>query len=120
MSTGKGIHLNGDKAWLEQLLNEKFGRIEDKMENFSKQIDIHRLAIQEINKDHDDCRESMQQQIWTLLGKEQGMNQLHKTDMEKKDFSFRRWGIYIAVGNIVVAAILNVAFFILRNIFFYK
>jgi len=120
MSTGKGIHLNGDKAWLEQLLNEKFGRIEDKMENFSKQIDIHRLAIQEIIKNEDECRDGMQKQIYLLLGKEQGMNQVHKVDMEKKDFSFRRWGIYIAVGNIVVAAILNVAFFILRNIFFYK
>lgn len=120
MSTGKGIHLNGDKAWLEQLLNEKFGRIEDRLETFAKQIEVNRISIEEIMTNETKCKDEMQKQVYLLLGKEQGMNTIHKTDMEKKDFSFKRWGIYIAVGNIVVAAILNVAFFILRNIFFYK
>ena len=116
MSTGKGIHLNGDKAWLEQLLNEKFGRIEDKLEVFGKQIEIHRLAISEINKDHDDCRETMQQQIWTLLGKEQGMNQVHKVDMEKKDYSIKK----LMIGFSTITIILNILFFLFRNWCFYK
>ena len=116
MSNGKGIHLNGDKAWLEQLLNEKFGRIEDKLESFGKQIEIHRLAIQEINKNHDDCKETMQQQIWTLLGKEQGLNVAHSKEVQRKDFSMRRLTIYFGALTII----LNVIFFIARNIFFYN
>jgi len=116
MSTGKGIRLNGDKAWLEQLLNEKFGRIEDKLENFGKQIEIHRIAIQEINKDHDECRETMQQQIWTLIGKEQGLNVAHKQQVERKDFNYKRATLYL--GALTIA--MNVVFFIARNIFFYK
>jgi hypothetical protein len=116
MSTGKGIHLNGDKAWLEQLLNEKFGRIEDKMENFSKQIEIHRLAIQEIIKNEDECRDGMQKQIYLLLGKEQGLNAAHSQQIQRKEFSYKRATIYMAV----LTFIMNSVFFIARNWYFYR
>jgi len=109
MSDGKGIHLNGDKLWLEQFLNEKFGRIEDKMEVFGKQIDIHRIAIQEINKNHDECREGIQQQIWTLLGKEQGLNVAHQKETQTKDFNFKKY----AIGLTLITIGLNILFFFL-------
>lgn len=116
MSTGKGIHLNGDKAWLEQLLNEKFGRIEDRLETFAKQIEVNRLSIEEIMTNETKCKDEMQKQVYLLLGKEQGMNTIHKTDMEKKDVNMRK----VVIGFSAITIILNVIFFLFRNWYFYK
>lgn len=116
MSTGKGIHLNGDKAWLEQLLNEKFGRIEDRLEVFTKQIEVNRLSIEEIIQNETKCKDEMQKQVYLLLGKEQGMNKLHKTDMEKKEFNIKRAMIELSA----ITIILNIIFFLFRNWYFYK
>jgi len=116
MSTGKGIHLNGDKAWLEQLLNEKFGRIEDRLETFAKQIEVNRLSIEEIMTNETKCKDEMQKQIYLLLGKEQGMNTIHKTDMEKKEYSIKK----LMVGFSAITILLNIIFFLFRNWYFYK
>lgn len=116
MSTGKGIHLNGDKAWLEQLLNEKFGRIEDRLETFAKQIEVNRISIEEIMTNETKCKDEMQKQVYLLLGKEQGMNTIHKTDMETKEYGIKK----LMIGFSAITILLNIIFFLFRNWYLYK
>jgi hypothetical protein len=116
MSNGEGIHLNGDKKWLEQLLNEKFGRIEDKMDTFKTSLDEHQKKIFSIEEQHENCRNEMQQQVWTLLGKEQGLNAAYNKQNTAKEFSFKRMAIYFST----ITVILNILFFLFRNWYFYK
>lgn len=122
MSNGKGIHLNGDKKWLEQILNEKFGRIEDKIDGVNQclqrhqnDLDFHSRQIQELKDEKDDCRANIISKMEHILGKEEGMNFMAKKNIDKKELNIKYYTIVLASINVAIVIIVNIVFKLLSS-----
>lgn len=113
-----GIKLNGDKVWLEGFLDEKFGRVEDKIDNINQSLQRHQNELDRIDeyvdvlkKEKDDCRANIIAKIEHLLGKDEGMNLISAKRAAKTELSLKKYTVYIAV----ITVILNILFWIGRN-----